>query len=155
MHLTPCVWCCPVYLSFIFCCIWDWLIYSMRVFMYAGNGVDVCWQLPLVGMGRTLLSLSHFQLLFSMQSPLWPLTGSAMQNAWAACVECNCVCVSAAQTRSMRLISLWVGSCSLSLPRSVSAVCLSVFLSGAVGDGRSETHCQFCVSSCHVVDSPV
>lgn len=67
-----------------------------------------------------------------------------------------CVCVvSAAQTLCMRLRSLWVGSRSLSLPCPVSAVCLSVLLSGAVGDGRSEMHCQFCVSSCHVVDSPV
>lgn len=128
--LTPCVWHCPVFLFFIFCCIWDWLIDSMRVFMYAGNGVDVCWQLPLVGMGRTLLSLSRFQLLFSMQSQsLWPLTGSAMQNAWAACVECvewNCVyvCVWCLQLKLCVWDSALCGwAVALSLPCSV---CLSV-----------------------------
>lgn len=124
--VTPCVWRCPVYLSFIFCCIWDWLIYSLRVFIYAGNRVDVCWQLPLVGMGRTLLS--RFQLLFSMQSPLWPLTGSAMQNAWAACVKCNCVCVWCLQLKLGQWDSSLCGwAVALSLPRSVSAVCLSLW----------------------------
>jgi len=133
------------------------MIDSVWEFMYSGDGVDVSWQLPLVGNGKdtALLSFSFFffQLLFSMQSQsLWPLTGYAMQNAWAAlcrvklCVRVHCLqlkfCVWAlcgwavARSLSPSLSLLYCRSVCLSLSLSLS-------LSGAVEDGRSEMHGQF------------
>lgn len=118
----------------------------------------------LLGMGRTLLfslSLSFFQLLFSMQSQsLWPLTGYAMQNAWAALCRVK-LCV---RVRCLHLKScVWDSAlCGWAVARSRSpslclsfTVGLSFSLSGAVEDGRSEMNCQFYVSSCHVGESPV
>ncbi len=130
--LTPCVWHCPVFLFFIFCCIWDWLIDSMRVFMYAGNGVDVCWQLPLVGMGRTLLSLS-FPTPFLYAKPV---TVAPYRLCHAKCMSrlcrvklCVCVCVcGVCSSNSVYETQLSVGGQSLSLSRALSllSVCLSV-----------------------------
>lgn len=136
-RLTPCVW-RPVLLSFIFWYVLS-LIDSVWGFMYSGNGVDVCWQLPLVGDGKdtALLSLSlFFQLLFSMQSQsLWPLTGYAMQNAWAAlCRVKLCVRVHRLQLKFCVWDSAlcgWAVACSLSP---------SLFLSFTVG--LSFFHCR-------------
>jgi len=106
--------------------------------MYSGDGVDVSWQLPLVGNGKdtALLSFSFFfQLLFSMQSQsLWPLTGYAMQNAWAAlCRVKLCVRVHCLQLK----FCVWA-LCGWAVARSLSpslllfhcrSVCLSVSVS--------------------------
>lgn len=121
---------------------WAWLMSdSVWGFMYSGNGVDVCWQLPLVGdgwIGHCSLSSSFFfffKLPFSMQSQsLWPLTGYAMQNAWASlCRVKLCVRVRCLQLKLCVWDSALCGwAVVLSLHRSVSLfhclVCLSLSL---------------------------
>lgn len=115
---------------------WVWLmIDSLWGFMYSGNSVDVCWQLSLVGDGKdtALLSLFFFNS-FSLckASHCGPLTGYAMQNAWAAlCRVKLCVRVHCLQLKFCVWDSALCGwAVARSLPRSVSLFhCRSVFLS--------------------------